>query len=89
MPPQPVIDQAIDGIVDGLPLDWDALGSQAPDDDRELLECLRILGHIAELHRSTTDEPAPVEPRASGSAVKDPVEIADDGSDSWGRYRLT
>jgi len=89
MHPQPVIDQAIDRIVDGLPLDWDALGSEAPDEDRELLECLRILGHIAELHRSTTDEPAPVESRASDAAVQDSVGIADDGAESWGRYRLT
>ena len=85
MHPQPVIDQAIDRIVDGLPLDWDALGSEAPDEDRELLECLRILGHIAELHRSTTDEPAPVESRASDAAVQDSVGIADDGAESWGR----
>ena len=44
MPQQPAIDRAIDGIADGLPLDWDALDSQAPDEDRELLKCLRILG---------------------------------------------
>ena len=44
-----------------LPLDWDALDSQAPDDDRELLKCLRILGDIAGLHRSTTDDEPPAE----------------------------
>ncbi|MEP7309442.1 MAG: serine/threonine-protein kinase [Acidobacteriota bacterium] len=89
MPPQPVIDQVIDGIVDGLPLDWDALGSQAPDEDRELLECLRILGHIADLHRSTTDEAAPVEQSERDRSAEDHAGIADDGSESWGRYRLT
>ena len=55
MPQQPAIDRAIDGIVDGEPLDWDALDSQAPDEDRELLKCLRILG-TSRLHRSTDDE---------------------------------
>ena len=56
MPQHAAIDRAIEGIADGQPLDWDALGSQATDDDQELLKCLRILGDIADLHRSTTDE---------------------------------
>src|ERR1700722_4916976 len=35
------------------------LDSQAPDDERELLKCLRILDGISELHRSTQDEVDP------------------------------
>jgi RIO-like serine/threonine protein kinase len=87
MPQHPAIDRAIDDIADGLPLDWDALDSQAPDDERELLKCLRILDDIAGLHRSTVDEePAHVAAAAPGGAAAPSVA---DHSESWGRYRLT
>lgn len=85
MPQQPAIDRAIDGIVDGEPLDWDALDSQAPDEERELLKALRLLGDIAGLHRLTVDEtsevpgPPPTASQADGLA---------DSAESWGRYRL-
>jgi hypothetical protein len=88
MPQQLAIDTAINAIADGAPLDWDALDSQAPDEDRELLKCLRILGDIAGLHRSTTDEQRP---SASGRRVEQPAGVGSgaDRSESWGRYRLS
>src|ERR1700722_3274327 len=78
------------------------LDSQAPDDERELLKCLRILDGISELHRSTQDEvdpagdslderPAkesPAEESIARSAVTGPVSMTEDRSDWWGRYRL-
>ena len=80
MPHQPAIDRAIDDIADGAPIDWDALDSQAPDDERELLKCLRILGDIADLHRSTVDDdaagrglrPLPTVRAAEGSRTTSP-----------------
>jgi hypothetical protein len=86
MPQQPAIDKAIAGIADGAPLDWDALDSQAGDEDRELLKCLRILGDIAGIHRSSVDEtsevPGPLPTVLAAEASGEPAE-------SWGRYRLT
>ena len=56
MSPQPAIDKAIEGIADGVPLDWEAIGSDAAAADRELLECLRLLGDIAGVCRSSVDD---------------------------------
>jgi hypothetical protein len=95
MPHESVIDRAIEAVADGAPIDWDVLGSQAPDEDRELLECLRILGGIAELHRSTQDDLDPGagsvhQPAVSGPAAMtdDRSEMTDGRSEWWGRYRL-
>jgi hypothetical protein len=88
MPPENLLDRAIEAVADGAPVDWDVLDSQAPDDERELLKCLRILGGIAELHRSTQDDTDPAEqsdPRPAGSASEASTE---DRSEVWGRYRL-
>ena len=97
MPPDSLIDRAIEAVADGAPVDWDLLDSQAPDDERELLKCLRILDGISELHRSTQDDEDPAEdsleeppPKQSIArpAVTGPVAMTDDRSDWWGRYRL-
>ena len=88
MPLPLAIDRAIDGIADGLPLDWDALDSQTPDDDRELLKCLRILDDIAGLHRSTTDDEPPAEVRGPAASASAAELSGEDDAESWGRYRL-
>jgi hypothetical protein len=79
------IDDAIDHIADGSPLDWDALDSQADDDDKELLKCLRILGDIAGAHRTTIEDTSEV-------AVA-PVPLVDETDasadvEAWGRFQL-
>ena len=87
MPQQPAIDRAIDGIVDGEPLDWDALDSQAPDEERELLKCLRILGR----HRGPPSLDGRRDAGGARPARRRPAEAdaSADSAESWGRYRLT
>jgi hypothetical protein len=83
-----VVDRAVEGIADGAPVDWLALESGAQnDEEREHLKCLRIVGEIENLHRSTEAEP----PHTAESAV---TFVADSESprerhDIWGKYRLT
>ena len=100
MPVDDVVDRAVECIADGKPVDWALLESSAhTEEDRERLKCLRVLGEIAELHRSTR---GPFEP--SSDRTREPVEAADDKttrpaagasdawpdgiSQTWGRYRL-
>src|SRR5262245_32412169 len=84
-----VVDLAIAEIADGRPVDWPALESGATDEERESLECLRILGGLADVHRSTDEEISSV----SDSSVEETVErhvVASVAvpSEMWGRYRL-
>src|SRR5262245_21352165 len=85
MAPQPAIDKAIEGIADGVPLDWEAIGSDAGD--RELLQCLRLLGDIAGVCRSSIDDTEQIV-TPQPAAVAAPAAARDD-NESWGRYRLT
>jgi hypothetical protein len=79
------IDDAIEQIVDGSPLDWDALDSQAGDEEKELLKYLRILGDIAGVHRTTVEDTAElaVAPPHSDDAIEEAADV-----ERWGRYRL-
>ncbi len=98
MPLESVVDQAIEEIADGRPVDWSALDSGAQSaDEREWLHCLRILDEIAEVHR-TGDEKAETTTvdgnwttdvnglrRVGREAAK---VVTDESPHSWGRYRL-
>ena len=54
-----VIERAIEEIADGLPINWSAIESGIQNEEqREYLECLRVLGDIADVHRSTDAEQA-------------------------------
>jgi hypothetical protein len=96
LPPDSLIDRAIEAVADRAPVDWDMLDSQAPDAERELLKCLRILDGISELHRSSQDDMDPAEESPGESpgesiaqpAATGPVAMTEDRSDWWGRYRL-
>jgi RIO-like serine/threonine protein kinase len=88
LPPDSLIDRAIEAVADGEPVDWDVLDSQAPDDERELLKCLRILDGISELHRSTQDDADAAEESVPQLTITGPETMTEDRSDSWGRYRL-
>ncbi len=82
-----VINQAIEDIADGRPVNWPALDSGAlSDEERERLKCLRIVSDIEVLHRST-DEPGADE-EATTERVPTPTLQADADPDIWGRYRL-
>src|SRR4051794_24371883 len=87
MSPQLAIDKAIEGIADGVALDWNAIDSGAAGDDRELLECLRLLGDIAGVCRSSVDDTEEISiPQPAAATVPD---TSHDDGESWGRYRLT
>jgi hypothetical protein len=56
MAAESVFDHAVHAVANGDPVDWHLLDSQASgDDEREQLKWLRLLGDVAELHRSTDD----------------------------------
>jgi serine/threonine protein kinase len=59
-------------ILDGRPVDWAALEADASTEDRLVLDELRVLCAVANLHRGGTPEPRP--PAA--------------GRTSWGRLRI-
>ncbi len=90
MVPASDIDRAIERIADGAPIDWPALESGAQSDaDRELLNALRVLGGVADLHRSTTDDSSGSFDETKEETAERPVGgRADERSDLWGRYRL-
>src|SRR6266850_508077 len=81
-----VIQRATEDVADGKRVDWDALAGLATDKEREQLNCLRILGAIADLHRSgdaESDAEALLEPTVAAlNATQEWV------GDVWGRYRL-
>jgi hypothetical protein len=84
--PDQDIDLAIEGIADGTPVEWDALERALTGDERNLLKHLRVLGGIADLHRSTDAADAAQEetispPGATQAAGEQQYEM-------WGRYRL-
>lgn len=91
MPADDPTDRAARQLADGQSVDWEALADQAgSDDEREQLECLRILGAIAEVHRpadpspdDSSDAPASFTP---GSPDRNPVD--DQVDETWGRYTL-
>ena len=89
MPADDAIDRAAGDIADGLAVDWDALVEHArTDEDRARLECLRIVGAIAELHRSS-GEPPTLGDESPAPAVDGPQAPPPDGTgEAWGRYRL-
>jgi hypothetical protein len=85
------IELAVDHVADGKPVDWQVLAARVGnDDERERLECLRILEAIAGLHRSgdpARNEPSPVQPGVDpGSSTATPR--GHSPGETWGRYTL-
>src|SRR5437773_9795184 len=84
-----VIQRATEDVADGKPVDWDALAARAQsDDERERLNCLRILGAIAVLHRSGEDPIVGSGESLIASTVGAPDARLDWTGEVWGRYRL-
>jgi serine/threonine-protein kinase len=60
-----LIDDLAQAILDGTPIDWTALAGLPNDGDRDLIDELRLLAAVADLHRSNpddTDRPTPPRP---------------------------
>ena len=62
-------------ILDGTPIDWSRPESQASDDDRQLLEQLRLLSAVADTHRHYRE------------ATPGAEDVRNDGP-HWGRLRV-
>jgi serine/threonine-protein kinase len=84
----------IDSVADGRSVDWDAAGA-APADDRirRLLEMLRIVDGIADVHRSEVAVPedeAPTRPGAGteDSTIDSELPPTDPRFDRWGHFEL-
>ncbi len=59
-----------ESVADGEAVDWDELRALVRDDDiKQLLEQLRIVAGVAEVHRSQADETQPLPPRAGRTSV--------------------
>ena len=86
MPADVGFDRALEAVADGEAVDWDAMERLARDpQERERVRCLRLLGEIGDLHRSTEDRPG----RAGSGARRPSTSIAGpSNAPSWGRYRL-
>ena len=67
-------------VLDGTPIDWSRPESQASDDDRQLLEQLRLLSAVADTHRHYREPTASV----AGSSAED---VRHDGP-HWGRLQV-
>src|SRR5580765_5384733 len=83
-----VIERAIEEIADGLPINWSAIESGIQNEEqREYLECLRVLGDIADVHRSTDAEQASNE-ETMARTDPGPEGASAEGAGQWGRYPL-
>jgi serine/threonine-protein kinase len=88
MAPETIFDQAVNAVADGEPVDWSLLESQASDDDeRDQLKWLRLLGDVAELHRSAGQgvelSPGKRTTREDDTAAPEVAALQ-----RWGRFHL-
>jgi serine/threonine-protein kinase len=76
---EPLIDDLAGAILDGSPIDWASAESSADEGERSLLDPLRLLAGLADVHRrpSAVDEP---------ESGEEPV--ADRRGETVGAYRL-
>src|SRR5262245_24182808 len=89
MPLEAVFDRALEEVADGRRVDWDLSESGAHDEDeRERLKWLRILGDIANLHRSTLESFEEIEAVASRPVPVARAGSVDSAMSTWGRYEL-
>ena len=73
-------------MADGRAVDWAALGGRVQGSQAlEQLECLRIIGAIADLHRSGDESTQPLDETGPLDSSHAPPENA---GEPWGRYRL-
>ena len=75
-------------IVDGEPIDWDAACAAASNDDvRRLLEHLRIVAGVADVHRSLVDE-SPTGPTLPHEAIAAALPATRAAAGRWGHLLL-
>jgi hypothetical protein len=67
------LEDAVQSVADGTDIDWAAIAAGLDsDDDRRLLEQLKILARIAEVHRAHASDAAEQEPAVRRHAPAGP-----------------
>ncbi|MFN7980994.1 MAG: serine/threonine-protein kinase [Vicinamibacterales bacterium] len=83
-PPADPLTTLAESVADGEPIDWDALDALAEDPElRGLVEHLRVVAGIAEVHRTQTDE-IDASPLEVAAHTADPA----DDRERWGHLAL-
>lgn len=83
-PPADPLTTLAESVADGEPIDWDALDALAADPElRGLVEHLRVVAGIAEVHRTQTDE-IDASPLEAAALTADPA----DDRERWGHLAL-
>jgi len=86
VPPDDAVERAAQDVAEGRSVDWSALGERAQSPETvELLNNLRLIGAIADVHRSGEDLERTVDHTISTDANRPPPEAA---GEPWGGYRL-
>lgn len=81
---EPLIDDLAGAILDGSPIDWASAESRADESERPLLDPLRLLASLADLHRLPSESSS-----SSGDESESGGEsIADRCGETVGVYRL-
>src|SRR5262245_23852990 len=90
MPPDNLVERAMEAVADGQAVDWSALEKGArTDDERERLKYLRLVGAVADLHRAIARS---LEDSDEAPTMSMPDRASSESADSlaqpWGKYRL-
>jgi serine/threonine protein kinase len=88
-PPQRLVDSVAKAVSDGEAIDWTQADSEAADPQtRHLLQNLRVVAEIADLHRKTAQEEelrgAPAAHTAADHSHREPLKV----SDTWSHLTL-
>ncbi len=90
--PEELLDDLAGAILDGRPIDWKSAESAADEGERALLDPLRILATLADLHRHPSRAPYPNDQLLPSNAGAEPESdehrIADLSGEMVGAYRL-
>jgi eukaryotic-like serine/threonine-protein kinase len=71
--PDALLEELAGAILDGTPVDWDAVEAQVQLSDRSLLDELRLLATLGGLHRQTSESASPTLERWGHLRVLEPL----------------
>ncbi len=78
------LDDLFESVADGSPVDWDAVAAAAEPKQQRLLQHLRVVAGVAEVHRSSTVDDGSL----TTGAAPVPVRDGDRPMPSWGHMLL-
>ena len=83
-----LLDRTLDALADRQQVDWDAIEREAnSEDDREWLECLRVIAGIGDLHADSEEIPETTDDDDTREIFPGQARTGQPSS-VWGRYRL-